>query len=140
MSTDSLIVTSATGVDVELAIAGPGSRAYAFIIDWHIRLLLAVSWFASTSFLITRLINNQTKSPVATVLIMTLPATLIYFLYHPILELVMRGRAHRQPSRRNALEPRGADPQCDASHRLPALPLWRRTVHHHAQCAATALR
>jgi uncharacterized RDD family membrane protein YckC len=92
MSTDSLIVTSATGVDVELAIAGPGSRAYAFIIDWHIRLLLAVSWFASTSFLITRLINNQTKSPVATVLIMTLPATLIYFLYHPILELVMRGR------------------------------------------------
>ena len=44
---DSLIVTTPTGVDVELAIAGPGSRAYAFIIDWHIRLLIAISWFAA---------------------------------------------------------------------------------------------
>ena len=47
MSTDALVVTSPTGVDVELAIAGPGSRAYAFLIDWHIRLLAALAWFVA---------------------------------------------------------------------------------------------
>ena len=44
MAADTLIVSSPTGVDVELAIAGPGSRAYAFLIDWHIRILLALTW------------------------------------------------------------------------------------------------
>ena len=31
-------------MDVTLPIAGPGTRAYAFIIDWHIRLLVALAW------------------------------------------------------------------------------------------------
>jgi hypothetical protein len=31
-------------VDVELPLAGPGGRSYAFIIDWHIRLLVALFW------------------------------------------------------------------------------------------------
>ena len=92
MSTDSLIVTSPTGVDVELAIAGPGSRAYAFIIDWHIRLLIAVIWFAGASYLLIRLLHLGQKSPGTAIAITTLPATLLYFLYHPVLEMVMRGR------------------------------------------------
>ena len=36
-----------TGVDVSLPIAGPGSRSYAFIIDWHIRVVLALAWFVA---------------------------------------------------------------------------------------------
>jgi uncharacterized RDD family membrane protein YckC len=92
MSTDSLIVTSATGVNVELALAGPGSRAYAFIIDWHIRLLLAVGWFAGGYYLLAHTLKSGARSQPTTMLVVTLPAMLIYFLYHPILELVMRGR------------------------------------------------
>jgi uncharacterized RDD family membrane protein YckC len=38
-------IPSVTGVDVELKIAGPGGRSYAFVIDWHIRFLAAVAWF-----------------------------------------------------------------------------------------------
>ncbi len=53
MSTDSLIVTTPTGVDVELAIAGPGSRAYAFIIDWHVRLLAGLTWFLAATYMLT---------------------------------------------------------------------------------------
>src|SRR5579871_2632596 len=30
--------------DLTLPIAGPGTRAYAFVIDWHIRLLIALAW------------------------------------------------------------------------------------------------
>src|ERR1700744_1523882 len=90
MSAESFVVTSPTGVDVELAIAGPGSRAYAFLIDWHIRLLLAVTWYAV--FTIASASFNWATSRPATAAIAILPATLIYLLYHPLVELVMRGR------------------------------------------------
>ncbi|HEY1900282.1 MAG TPA: RDD family protein [Steroidobacteraceae bacterium] len=92
MSTDSLVITSPTGVDVELAIAGPGSRAYAFVIDWHIRLLLAVTWFAGASYTLARIAALKPKSPASFAFITVLPALAIYFLYQPLLELVMRGR------------------------------------------------
>jgi uncharacterized RDD family membrane protein YckC len=91
MSSESLVVTSATGVDVELAIAGPGSRSYAFIIDWHIRLLLALTWFAIAAYMETGLFYLTAKSPGPGVLIVTMPALAIYFLYHPVVELAMRG-------------------------------------------------
>jgi uncharacterized RDD family membrane protein YckC len=92
MATESLIITSATGVDVELAIAGPGSRSHAFIIDWHIRLLLGVIWFAAAAYVQTGVIYLRAKSPEMIVTIAVLPALVIYALYHPVVELVMRGR------------------------------------------------
>lgn len=92
MSTDTLVVITPTGVDVELAIAGPGSRAYAFIIDWHIRLLIAVCWFAGASYLLNKFASSATKSPTTLIFVASLPAAAIYFLYHPVVELVMRGR------------------------------------------------
>lgn len=91
MTADTLVVTSPTGVDVELAIAGPGSRAYAFLIDWHIRLLVALGWFAAGAFGIREL-HLPGKSGAAFGALVALPALAIYFLYHPVLELVMRGR------------------------------------------------
>jgi uncharacterized RDD family membrane protein YckC len=91
MTADTLVVTSPTGVDVELAIAGPGSRAYAFLIDWHIRLLVAIAWFAA-AIIGTREIHMAGKSGASFAALVALPALLIYFLYHPVLELVMRGR------------------------------------------------
>ncbi|HEV2701888.1 MAG TPA: RDD family protein [Steroidobacteraceae bacterium] len=92
MSTDSLTITSATGVDVKLAIAGPGSRSHAFIIDWHIRLLLALTWFAIAAYVQTGVFYLRGKSAGAVAAITLLPAMAIYFLYHPLVELAMRGR------------------------------------------------
>jgi uncharacterized RDD family membrane protein YckC len=92
MTSDSLTVTSPTGVDVELAIAGPGSRAYAFIIDWHIRLLLALTWFAAAAFAQTGVVYLRAKSSTAIIVIAVVPALAIYVLYHPLLEIAMRGR------------------------------------------------
>ena len=45
MSAPQVTLPSITGVDVELRIAGVGSRSYAFVIDWHIRLILALAWW-----------------------------------------------------------------------------------------------
>ena len=36
MDNEQYTIPGMTGVDVSLPIAGPGSRSYAFIIDWHI--------------------------------------------------------------------------------------------------------
>jgi len=91
MSTDTLTIVSPTGVDVELAIAGPGSRAYAFVIDWHIRVLIAVCWFAGVSYAMGRGIWGGARPSTGFIVIATLPATVIYFLYHPVLEMLMRG-------------------------------------------------
>ena len=44
-----LDIASATGVDLHLHIAGPGARSFAFVIDWHIRLLLTLAWMAAVA-------------------------------------------------------------------------------------------
>jgi uncharacterized RDD family membrane protein YckC len=93
MTAPQLTLKSVTGVDVELQIAGPGSRSYAFVIDWHIRLLFAVLWFfgAIPFFGISSGLGNVLRSA-GFILIGFLPSVLIYFFYHPVLELSMRGR------------------------------------------------
>lgn len=93
---DYLQIHSAEGMDYQLEIAGMGARSYAFIIDWHIRLLFAISWLAVCSLVFftweeLRNVFKQEHSSVAT-LILLLPPLLIYFLYHPVLEILMAGR------------------------------------------------
>jgi uncharacterized RDD family membrane protein YckC len=94
MSSPQITLQTVTGVDVELTIAGPGSRSYAFIVDWHIRLLVMLGWL-----LVGHLVYSggtfQMPPPnpgYGYVLWVWLPAFIIYFLYHPILEVAMRGR------------------------------------------------
>jgi uncharacterized RDD family membrane protein YckC len=95
LDTDRLTVISATGVDVSLAIAGPGTRSFAFIVDWHFRVLLAFAWYACAALLVAgRLLVTRAAGPpsAAFLLAAVLPATAIYFLYHPVLEVALRGR------------------------------------------------
>jgi uncharacterized RDD family membrane protein YckC len=95
---DPLVIDSATGVEVALPVAGPGGRAYAFVLDWHIRLALALAWYGSGALLHSSVTRG---APALTVpfdpgpswfLGVVLPAAAIYFLYHPLLEIVLRGR------------------------------------------------
>ena len=41
----SLAVDSVTGVDVALAVAGPGARAFAFVLDFCFRSIIAIAWY-----------------------------------------------------------------------------------------------
>lgn len=88
MAGEQVLVQSATGVDLTLNIAGPGNRSYAFIIDWHIRLLLAGAWLLLAGFVLKLSLNVRSHDA----LLSLLPAIAIYFLYHPFLEVAMRGR------------------------------------------------
>ncbi|MBV9724927.1 MAG: RDD family protein [Gammaproteobacteria bacterium] len=88
-----LSVDSVTGIEVSLPLAGPGARSFAFIIDWHIRLVLALSWYLVATLIYNRGFSLRPpagygESWFALVLVPTLA---IYFLYHPVLETLLRG-------------------------------------------------
>lgn len=97
MTAEELNIRGLTGVEMTLPVAGPGTRAYAFIIDWHIRLLVALAWVL-LGWLIGAVQGGKLKSPLF-LLVVVAPAALIYLLYHPILELLMHGRT---PGKRRA--------------------------------------
>jgi len=89
-----VVLHSVTGVDVELRIAGPGSRSYAFVVDWHIRLTLALAWFLVGLVLYTGEVSLFDGYPKDSnwYFLVVLPAGALYFLYHPVLEVLMSGR------------------------------------------------
>src|SRR5690606_23004646 len=90
-----LKIPSVTGIDVELRIAGPGGRSYAFVIDWHIRVLVALAWIIASAFVYIGSVNTFASlepSQSDFVLVIRLPAAAPYFLYHPVLEVLLPGR------------------------------------------------
>jgi uncharacterized RDD family membrane protein YckC len=94
MAAPQVTLQSITGVDVELRIAGIGSRSYAFVIDWHIRLILAFAWWVVGTLLMLGKLTllAEGKSPGSGYFLwVVLPASAIYLFYHPVLEILMRG-------------------------------------------------
>lgn len=91
---DKITIQSADATELSLPIAGVGSRSYAFIIDWHIRFILALAWFFIVYLLHAALggIDFDFFFDDSWGLVTYLPAGLIYFLYHPVLEVGMQGR------------------------------------------------
>lgn len=75
-----------------LQIAGPGSRSYAFVVDWHIRVTVALAWVLIGNFIYTAQWTMPTEPGSGYFLAVGLPSLLIYFLYHPVLEIAMHGR------------------------------------------------
>ncbi|MCU0760841.1 MAG: RDD family protein [Steroidobacteraceae bacterium] len=93
-----LVIDSATGVEVALPVAGAGGRAYAFVIDWHIRVALALAWFGAGALLHAWATRGAPALEVpfdpgpSWFLGVVVPSAGLYFLYHPVLEIVLRGR------------------------------------------------
>ena len=90
-----LDIASATGVDLHLHIAGPGARSFAFVIDWHIRLLLTLAWMAAVALVTVgdlSLPEGDSFEFDMPALLVVAPAFILYFFYHPVLEIAMQGR------------------------------------------------
>jgi uncharacterized RDD family membrane protein YckC len=87
-------IPSVTGVDVELRIAGPGGRSYAFVIDWHIRFLAAAAWFIAGTFAFAGGVRAlpADAANASYMFAVVAPSIVIYFLYHPVLEVLLRGQ------------------------------------------------
>src|SRR5438552_4262204 len=88
MVDEQVSVRSITGVDLTFSVAGPGSRSYAFVIDWHIRVLLSSAWLLLSVYFL----NLSIKPSSHDALLTSLPAAMLYLLYHPVLEIALRGR------------------------------------------------
>jgi len=91
---DQITIQSADAAEFSLAIAGAGSRSYAFLLDWHIRFVVAAAWILLV-YLVLKFANGTeldlfTDSAWSSVT--WIPALLVYFLYHPVLEVLMHGR------------------------------------------------
>jgi uncharacterized RDD family membrane protein YckC len=90
---DQLTLHTVDAVEVRLPIAGAGSRAYAFIIDWHVRTLAAIV-LAVPLMMLNGWMQEAlpgVDAGVFLVLAWLLPL-LVYLLYHPVLEVALRGR------------------------------------------------
>jgi uncharacterized RDD family membrane protein YckC len=96
-----LSVESVTGIEVSLPLAGPGARSFAFIIDWHIRLVLALAWYVLATLLYNRTLSLQPPAAYGQswFAVVMVPPLAIYFLYHPVVETLLRGHT---PGKRSA--------------------------------------
>lgn len=90
MDDTQISIRSLDAVDIRLDVAGAGSRAYAFLIDWHIRLLAALVLGVAIGAA-TRLVPGDGGRWFDGGLYGLLAAAAVYFLYHPVLEVGMRG-------------------------------------------------
>lgn len=97
---DQLSMMNAEAVDYKIDIAGLGARSHAFSIDWHIRLLLALAWIVFAGFFLSwgvmndlfkGLFNSDIDSGYMLLFVFGPPMAL-YFLYHPVFEVAMKGR------------------------------------------------
>ena len=108
-----ILVQSATGVDADIVLAGPGARAIAFVLDFLIRSGLTVVWVLVSTLAIFHDLDFEMNSDGDEnwYLLVAIPAGIIYFLYHLILEPLMQGRT---PGKRMAglrlLTPEGRVP------------------------------
>jgi len=81
-------------VDVELKIAGPGGRSYAFVIDWHIRFLAAAAWYIGGTIAYVGGLRFLPAEQLGAgyVFVVVVPSIAIYFLYHLVLEVLLHGQ------------------------------------------------
>ena len=89
-----LFVDSATGVDVALALAGPGARAFAFLVDWCIRLSIALAWYVVAAPLYNHHLSfARPLEPDAAWFVFVIgPPLALFLLYHIVLEVLMAGQ------------------------------------------------
>ncbi len=88
---EGLRIESVTGVELNLAIAGLGGRSLAFTSDFLIRTVAALAWYFAAIFLLREVFDSYSSENAFSYWV-GLPTATIFFLYHPIIEVLMGGR------------------------------------------------
>ena len=78
------------GADLKLPIAGLGGRSYAFLLDWHIRVVAGFAWYAATTLILKRdFIPAELDSTFWWGILF--PSLAFYLLYHAVFEILTGG-------------------------------------------------
>jgi uncharacterized membrane protein SpoIIM required for sporulation/uncharacterized RDD family membrane protein YckC len=86
-----------SGVAARLRIAGIGARAYAFTIDFNIRIALAFAWYASGAVLHSSMnaaevtLRRPREPDIWWTYAIEIPVVVIFLFYHPVVETLLRG-------------------------------------------------
>lgn len=88
-----LKLNTAVGTELALPLAGAGSRAYAYLIDWHIRVGLVLLWLILWFGFSYPADFSELSGNTSQLLWLIIPSSVLYLLYHPILELLMQGNS-----------------------------------------------
>ncbi len=96
-SSDTISVANISGVKVELSIARAGARAFAFVIDYCIRSIVALTlvwvvWVVAPYDWVFNPESWKSAKGDMVFFLVLLPAMMFFFLYHPVLEFLMNGR------------------------------------------------
>ena len=92
-----IVSPSPTGVPARLRVAGIGARAYAFTIDFNIRIALAFAWYASGAVLHSSMnaaevtLRRPREPDLWWTYAIEIPVAVIFLFYHPVVETLLRG-------------------------------------------------
>jgi uncharacterized membrane protein SpoIIM required for sporulation/uncharacterized RDD family membrane protein YckC len=90
------VLPGATGVDLRLELAGAGARSIAFLFDFIVRAALATCWYLCAALAYNLLqggsgIAAPSFTDARWFMAVLLPAGALFLLYHPALEIALRG-------------------------------------------------
>jgi uncharacterized membrane protein SpoIIM required for sporulation/uncharacterized RDD family membrane protein YckC len=92
-----IVSASPTGVAARLRIAGVGARAYAFTVDFNIRIALAFAWYATGAVLhssanaLEVTLRRPREPDIWWTYAIEIPVAVIFLFYHPVVETLLRG-------------------------------------------------
>ncbi len=103
-----------TGVpDTRFAIAGLGGRSYAFLLDWHIRAIAGLAWYAASVWALDRnFIPEETDSIFWWAAVA--PAFALYLLYHGCFEILTGGTPGKRVAGVRIVDRNGRAPRIGA--------------------------
>ena len=92
-----ILSPSPTGVPARLRIAGVGARAYAFTVDFNIRIAIAFAWYSTGAVLHSSVnaaevsLRRPREPDLWWTYPIEIPVVVMFILYHPIVETLLRG-------------------------------------------------
>ena len=92
-----ILSPSPTGVPARLRIAGVGARAYAFTVDFNIRIAIAFAWYSTGAVLHSSVnaaevsLRRPREPDLWWTYAIEIPVVVMFILYHPIVETLLRG-------------------------------------------------
>ena len=104
---------SAVGALPDMPVAGLGGRSYAFVLDWHIRAMAGLAWYAASAWILGRGFIPAETDPMFWWAAVA-PSSAIYLLYHAGFEIFTASTPGKRLARVRIVDRNGRTPRIGA--------------------------